>query len=243
MKRTAPAETPPPPGSGDDRFDWTMEWLRRHATRATRDGMVRYGVPNDNALGVTVGDLKRLGKLLGRDHSLAAELWRTRIYEARMLTSFVDDPASVTPEQMERWAGDFDNWGICDTLCFNLFDRTPHAWEKVAAWRSRPEEFVKRAAFALLWGLTGHDKRAPDARFAEGLGFIEAAATDERHYVMKAVNMALRAIGKRKAALLPQAVALARRLAASQDPAARWVGSDALRELAPAKPRKSARGS
>jgi 3-methyladenine DNA glycosylase AlkD len=148
-----------------------------------------------------------------------------------MMTSFVDEPARVTPSQMDRWCRDFDNWGICDTVCFHLFDRTPYAWEKVAQWCDRDEEFVKRAAFALLWGLTVHDKQAHDAQYVEGLRFIERAAADERHFVKKAVNMALRAIGKRNAALNTAAVTVARRLADSPGSAPRWVGSDALREL------------
>ena len=208
-----------------------LAWLKRHSTKATRDGMARYGIPSDHALGVTMANLKVLAKRLGRSHELAAALWDTGWYEARMLTSFVDEPARVTPAQMDRWCRDFDNWGICDTVCFHLFDRTPHAWRKVAQWRDRREEFVRRAAFALLWGLTVHDKDAADAQFADGLIFIERAATDQRHFVKKAVNMALRAIGKRNPALNAAALIVARRLADSEDASATWVGKDALREL------------
>lgn len=193
--------------------------------------MARYAIPSHNALGVSVSDIRVLGKRLGRNHELAAALWDTGWYEARMLTSFVDEPARVTSAQMDRWCGDFDNWGICDTLCFHLFDRTPHAWGKVAKWCDRPEEFVKRAAFALLWALTVHDKEAKDEPFIEGLLRAERAANDERHFVKKAVNMALRAIGKRNAELNVAAVAVARRLADSPEGAARWIGKDALREL------------
>jgi len=208
-----------------------ITWLERHSSKRTRDGMARYGIPSDNALGVTMADLKLLAKRVGRNHQLAAALWDTGVYEARMLTSFVDEPARVTPAQMDRWCRDFDNWGICDTVCFHLFDRTPHAWQKVSQWHNRREEFVKRAAFALLWGLSVHDKHADDHAFAEGLNFVERAATDERHFVKKAVNMALRAVGKRNRGLNDAAVMLARRLADSSEPAPRWVGKDALREL------------
>ena len=180
---------------------------------------------------MSVGDLQKLAKRLGRNHDLAAALWETGWYEARMLAAFVDDPAGVTPAQMDRWCRDFDNWAICDTVCFHLFDRTPHAWAKVAQWSGRPEEFVKRAAVALLWGRTVHDKSGGDEPFVEGLLRVERAAADERHLVKKAVNMALRAIGKRNAALNAAAVATAMRLADSEDAAARWVGKDALREL------------
>jgi 3-methyladenine DNA glycosylase AlkD len=211
-----------------------LAWLKKHSSKATRDGMARYGVPSDNALGVTMADMKVLAKEVGKNHALAAALWDTGVYEARMLTSFVDDATLVSAAQMNRWARDFDNWGICDTVCFHLFDRTPHAWQKVEQWHDSKEEFIKRAAFALLWGLTVHDKHAADDAFVDGLSYIERAATDERHWVKKAVNMSLRAVGKRNAALNAAAVRTARRLAASQEPAPRWVGKDALRELASA---------
>jgi 3-methyladenine DNA glycosylase AlkD len=198
--------------------------------------MARYGIPSDNALGVSVADIRLLAKRLGRNHQLAAALWDTGVYEARMLTSFVAEPARITPAQMDCWCGDLDNWAICDTLCFHLFDRTPHAWQKVAQWSDRSDEFGKRAAFALLWGLSVHDKHAGDELFAKGLVLTERAASDERNFVKKAVNMALRAIGKRNAALRTAAVTVARRLAESPEGAARWVGKDALRELTrPAK--------
>jgi 3-methyladenine DNA glycosylase AlkD len=215
----------------EDEVQSVLTWLKRHSTKATRDGMARYGIPSDHAFGVTMANMKVLAKRLGRNHELAAALWHTRWYEARMLTSFVDEPARVTPAQMDRWCRDFDNWGICDTVCFHLFDRTPHAWRKVEQWCDRREEFVRRAAFALLWGLTVHDKHAADAAFAKGLIFIERAATDHRHFVKRAVNMALRAIGKRNPALNVAAVTVARRLADSEQASARWVGKDALREL------------
>jgi len=132
---------------------------------------------------------------------------------------------------MERWCKDFDNWAICDAMSFNLFDRTPHAWTKVAQWSTRRNEFEKRAAFALLWSLTVHDKSAADEAFERGLVLVEREADDQRHFVKKATNMALRAIGKRNLALNAAAVRVARRLAGSNDATARWVGRDALREL------------
>ena len=208
--------------------------------------MARYAIPSDKAFGVSMGNMQLLAKRLGRNHELAAALWDTGWYEARMLASFVDEPARVTPAQMDRWCRDFDNWAICDTVCFHLFDRTPHAWRKVAQWSRRRDEFVKRAAFALLWGLTVHDKGADDEPFLQGLLLVERAASDERHFVKKAVNMALRAIGKRNPALNAAAVAVAQRLADSPQAAARWVGKDALRELTspegdPAARRKTGR--
>jgi 3-methyladenine DNA glycosylase AlkD len=228
VERAAPSR---PARPVEEEVRSTLAWLERHATRRTRDGMARYGLPSDHAFGVTMADMKVLAKRLGKNHELALALWATGWYEARMLTSFVDEPARVTPAQMDRWCRDFDNWGICDTVCFHLFDRTAHAWPKVARWHDRPEEFVKRASFALLWALTVHDKQAGDEAFIEGLRFVEKAAPDERNFVKKAVNMALRAVGKRSIALNAAAVAVARRLADSPEPAGRWVGKDALREL------------
>ena len=148
-----------------------------------------------------------------------------------MLTAYVDEPERVTSAQMDRWSRQFDNWAICDTLAFALWDRTPHAWTKVEQWAGRREEFIKRTAFALLWSLSVHDKAATDKQFIRGLALIEQAAADDRNFVMKAVNMALRAIGKRNAALNIAAAKTATRLAASSDPSAKWVGKHALREL------------
>lgn len=218
----------------DPRLSTTLTWLRRHGTKATRDGMARYAIPSDHAFGVTVGQLKQLAKKLGKDHALAESLWQSGWYEARMLAAMIDDPAQVTAAQMDRWCRQFDNWGICDTACFVLFDRTTPAWKMVPKWAIRRPEFEKRTAFALLWSLSVHDKTAPDAAFLRGLKLIEQAATDERNFVKKAVNMALRAIGKRNAALNTAALAVAERLAGSEDATARWVGKDSLRELASA---------
>ncbi|MBC7925617.1 MAG: DNA alkylation repair protein [Bryobacteraceae bacterium] len=193
--------------------------------------MARYGIPSDHALGAPMKEIKALGRLLGPNHELAVALWDTGVYEARMLTSFVGDPEQLTPAQMDLWCSQFDNWAFCDAMCFNLFDRTPHAWDKVRQWSSSNEEFVKRTAFALLWSLSVHDKGAGNERFVEGLSLIQHAATDERNFVKKAVNMSLRAVGKRNHALNDAAVAVARRLADSPNVTARWVGRDALREL------------
>lgn len=199
--------------------------------RVLNDMSQRYGIYTSKAFGVSMSNIQKVAKPLGRNHELAAALWETGWYEARMLTSFVDEPSRVTSAQMDVWVRDFDNWGICDTLCFNLFDRTPYAWRKVAQWCKQEAEFVKRTGFALLWSLTVHDKLASDEQFRQGLIFVLRAADDERHFVKKAVNMALRAIGKRNPALNAAAVTVARRLADSSNASARWVGKDALREL------------
>jgi len=209
----------------------TLIWLERRGSQRNRDGMARYGIVAPKAFGVSVGDLRKLGKQLGKSHELAVGLWKTGWYEARMLVPFVGEPERVTPAQMDRWARDFDNWAICDALCFHLFDRSPHAYRKVSAWSTRREEFVRRAAFALAASLALHDRQAPDKAFEQMLPLIEQAAKDERNFVKKGVSWALRGIGMRSAALHRKSLALARRLAASKDPSARWVGRDAIRDL------------
>lgn len=224
-------KTSTPPSSLAEQVQSTLTWLKDHSSKATRDGMARYAIPSDHAYGVAMRDIKALGKTMGRNHALALALWETGVYEARMLASFVGDPEKLTPAQMDRWCRDFDNWAFCDAMAFNLFDRSPDAWAKVRQWSGRKREFEKRAAFALLWSLSLHDKSAADEQFLEGLKLIEREATDDRNFVKKAVNMALRAIGKRNRALNAAAIDMARRLASSDDPTARWNGKDALREL------------
>ncbi len=214
-----------------DQVDFALTWLKRRRTKATLEGMARYAIPSDHAYGVAMKDIKALGTMLGRNQLLAVALWGTGVYEARMLASFVAEPRRLTAAQMERWCRDFDNWTLCDAMSFNLFDRTPHAWTKVAQWSSRGREFEKRTAFSLLWSLTVHDKSAANEAFEQGLLLVEREAGDERHFVKKAANMALRAIGKRNLALNSAAVSVARRLAESEDATARWIGKDALREL------------
>jgi 3-methyladenine DNA glycosylase AlkD len=211
--------------------DAVLARLRTMANPATLAGYARYAIPTVGALGVSVGELRALAKELGRSHALDEGLWGTGVYEARMLAAFVDEPARVTPAQMDRWMGEVVDWAVCDTLCFHLFDRTPHAWARVEAWAERPEEFVKRGAFALLASLAGHDRKAPDDSFLRLLPLIERAAGDERNFVKKGVSWALRGVGQRSPALHAAAVALAERLAAAPKGAARWVGKDALRDL------------
>jgi 3-methyladenine DNA glycosylase AlkD len=193
--------------------------------------MARFAIPADHAYGVAMKDIKTLGKSLGRNHELAHALWKTGVYEARLLVSMVADPVRLTVAEMDRWCRDFDSWAICDTMCFNLFDRSPLAWRQVETWSRRDKEFEKRTAFALLWSLALHDKKAEDKRFMHGLTLIVREADDPRNFVKKAVNMALRAVGKRNLALHAAALATADRLAQSNDATARWNGKDALREL------------
>jgi 3-methyladenine DNA glycosylase AlkD len=176
-------------------------------------------------------ELKTLAKQAGKSHVLAAELWKAGWYEARTLAAFIDEPSQVTDVQMDRWAHDFDSWAICDTVCFHLFDKTPHAWSKVEMWAESPEEFVRRASYALLWALSVHDKQADDERFIRALQMLEQASPDPRPLVKKAMDMALRATGKRNPRLRETAIEIAERMAQAPDRNRAWVGAHALREL------------
>ena len=208
-----------------------LQSLEALATPRDLANLQRFGITAARPLGVSMANIQKLARQVGRDHATAAALWASGIYEARLLTAYVDDPAEVTPAQMDRWCRDFDNWGVCDTLCFALFDRTPHAWGRIDSWaRARPE-FVRRAAFALLASLAVHDKATPDEMFAARLPLVERAASDDRDLVRKGVSWALRTIGRRNRALHAAALEVAHRLAGAADPGSRWVGKDAVREL------------
>lgn len=217
--------------------DQILKWLEKQGTQRTFEGMARYSIRAERAFGVPMGTLLTLAKRLGKDHDLAAALWESGWYEARLLAALVGDPQLVTRRQMNAWAASFENWADCDTVCFKLWDRTPFAWEKARQWAASPREFVKRAAFALMACLALHDKAAPDKRFLDLLTLIEKGAHDERNFVKKGVNWALRSIGRRNLVLNAAAVAVAKRLALSEEAAPRWVGKDALRELASPKVR------
>ncbi len=186
--------------------------LTRLASARTRDDMKRYGLPNDKALGVPMAAMLKLAKQLGRDHALAAALWKTGIYDARMLASLVDDPDRVTPAQMDQWCRDFDNWGICDTVCFKLFDQSPHAWRKAAVWAGRKPEFEKRAGYVLMACLALHDKKARDDAFLPFLVLIEQSVKDNRNFVTKGADWALRSIARRGARLNAAAADVSRRM-------------------------------
>jgi len=215
----------------EERVAGILLQLERRGSRKNREGMARYGITAPKVFGVSVAKLHEIKKRLGRDHRLALALWDTGWYEARMLAAFIDDPAEVRSAQMEKWVRGFDNWAICDTCCMHLFDRTRLAWNKAEAWSKRKPEFVKRAGFALVASMAIHDKEGPDAPYREALRWVAREAKDERNFVKKAVNWALRAIGERSPALRSEAEALAKKLAASTDATARWIGKDALRQL------------
>jgi len=205
--------------------------LRNLGNPRNVEGMARFGIRPAVAYGVPKPALRRLAREIGKDHDLAQGLWSSGAHDARVLASMIDDPAKVTEAQMETWTNDFDNWDICDQCCMNLFWETAFAYEKAEEWSANGEEFVKRAGFVLMASLAIHDKKASDGKFERFLTRIEREATDDRNYVRKAVNWALRQIGKRNAGLRQKAIEVALELQRAESKSARWVGSDALREL------------
>jgi 3-methyladenine DNA glycosylase AlkD len=215
-----------------------LQQLKSLANPDNVAGMARYGINTANTYGISIYTLRPMAKEIGMDHALAEQLWSSGIHEARILASMIDDPAKVTQEQMEGWVKDFDSWDVCDQVCSNLFDKTELAHHKATEWSHREEEFVKRAAFALMAALAIHDRQAPDESFKLFFPLIRLQATDGRNYVRKAVNWALRNIGKRNISLNRTAVATARDLMETSSKPARWVASDALRELTSEKVQK-----
>lgn len=218
--------------------DEALAWLERKGSRRVVQGMARYGIVAKRAYGVPMGTLLTLAKKLGKDQALSLELWDSGWYEARLLAALVGDAERVTRRQMDAWAKGFENWADCDTACFKLFDRVPFAWEKARQWAASSRELVKRGGFVLMACLALHDKAAADDRFLALLPRIEKGARDERDIVAKGVSWALRSIGRRNAALHAASLAVAGRLAQSKEASPRWVGKDALRELASAKVKK-----
>ncbi len=229
-KKTAPKKTPAKREAAPS-VDAVLAELKRNASKQYRADMsARYGiVTKAEVYGTTVATMRAMAKRLGRDHALADKLWRTGVHDARMLATMVGDPAQVTVAEMERWARDFDNWGIVDTACFHYWDRTPHAFKQIEKWSKAKDEFVKRTAFALLASCALHGQ-GTDADFLHGLELIEREASDPRNFVKKGVNWALRSIGGKKSPKLRAAArALAKQLSESEDATERWNGKDALR--------------
>jgi 3-methyladenine DNA glycosylase AlkD len=208
-----------------------LKMLKRKSSSRVHDSMKRFGIVVDHAAGISTPVLKALARTIRRDHRLAAQLWETGVFEARIIAALIDEPHKVTRRQMDRWAGAFDSWGICDGCCCYLFRVTPFAWTKAVEWAGKKPEYVKRAGFALMAYLAVHDKEAEDEAFAAFLPIIERESGDNRLYVRKAVNWALRQIGKRNLRLHRLAVQTARRIQARNTPSARWIAADALREL------------
>jgi 3-methyladenine DNA glycosylase AlkD len=210
------------------------EVLKKLKARARPDqleGMARYGMVADRRLGVSVPDMRKIAKEYRKDHKLALELWKTGISEARIVAAMIDDPEKLTERQMEEWVKDINSWDICDQVCMNLFEKTPLAWKKILDWSEREEEFVKRTAFALTACLAWHNKEAEDEKFIKLFPEIKRGATDERNFVKKAVNWALRNIGKRNPNLNKVAIKAAKEIQRIDSKVARWIAYNAIREL------------
>lgn len=219
------------PAADNPRLAAALALLQENARPEALEGLARFGITGDQRLGLSMPVIRRIARTLGRDHALAQALWDIGIPEARIVAGLVAEPAQLSSRQMDAWAQGFASWDVCDQVCGSAFLASPLAWCKVRAWASHRDEFVRRAAFALLATLAVHDKQASDEDFAAVLPLIEAAASDERNFVRKAVNWALRNIGKRNPALNVAAIATARRIQQQGSRPARWIASDALREL------------
>jgi len=213
------------------RYDEILKRLQSLADPNAVEGMARFGINPKNTYGVSIPNLRVIAKEAGRNHSLAEQLWSSGIHEARILAGMIEDPKMVTEKQMDSWVKAFDSWDVCDQVCSNLFDKTPFAHQKAFEWSKRNEEFVKRAGFVLMATLAVHDKKAKDEVFLKFLPLIERESTDDRNYVKKAVNWALRQIGKRSIKLNEAAIEAAKKIQELDSKSARWVATDALREL------------
>ena len=208
-----------------------LERLKSMARPDQLEGMAKYGMVVERRLGVSIPNLRRMAKELGQNHKLALELWKTGIAEARLVATMTDDPEKLTEGQMEDWVKGINSWDVCDQVCMNLFEKAPLAWKKITDWSEREEEFVKRAAFALIACLVWHDKKAKDEKFIKLFPVIIGGATDERNFVKKAVNWALRNIGKKNLNLNRAAIETAKEIQQIDSKAARWIASDTIREL------------
>ncbi len=209
-----------------------VAYFEANRSDANREGMSRFGINVDRAFGISMVELRSLAKRIGKDHQLALDLWETGFHESRILSTIIDFPAQVTEDQMEHWVGEFDSWDVCDQCCSNLFSRTPFAVRKAREWSSRDEEYVKRAGFVLIAALAVHDKKAEDTLFLDFLEIIDSdAADDDRPFVKKAVNWALRQVGKRNVYLHEAAIRSAESIRSRGTKSARWIAADALREL------------
>ncbi len=212
-------------------YDEIISKLKSQYNPKNIEGMKRFGISTKNTLGISVVALRGMAKGIGKDHELAGRLWSSGIHEARILAPMIEETEKVTEKQMDRWVEDFDSWDICDQCCGNLFDKTPYAYEKAVKWSKDKSEFVMRAGYVMMAALSVHDKKADDSRFIGFLPIIKKGATDERNFVKKAVNWALRQIGKRNKRLNRLAIEAANEIKAMDSSSARWIANDALREL------------
>jgi 3-methyladenine DNA glycosylase AlkD len=211
--------------------DQILVILEQHANVQVVQGMAKFGIRPAHTLGISIPTLRKIARETGRNHSLALELWSTGIHEARILASMIAEPQLVSPQQMEDWVNDFDTWDVSDQVCGNLFDKTPHAYQKAIEWCHPEPEFVRRAGFVMMAELAVHDKQAPDEAFLPFFPLIQQYAIDERNFVKKAVNWALRQIGKRNSNLRVLAIERAETIMQIDSKAARWIAKDALKEL------------
>ena len=212
-------------------YNEILKKLKSMSNPKNVEGMARFGINPKNTYGVSIPEIRALAKKIGKDHSLAQQLWSSGIHEARILAGLIDEAKLVNEEQMEKWVKDFDSWDVCDQVCMNLFDKTKFAYEKAIEWSKRKEEFVKRAAFAMMASLAVHDKKAKDEDFLKFLPLIKRESVDERNFVRKAVNWALRQIGKRNTNLNKEAINISKEIQKMDSKSAKWIASDAIREL------------
>ncbi len=215
--------------------------LKSKANPNNLEGMARYGISTNNRLGNSIPTLRKLAKEIGKNHELSLELWEEGIDETRILASMIGEGDKLTEAQCEKWVADFNSWDVCDQVCMNLFDKLPFAEKKISQWSKREEEFVRRAAFALIACTAVHNKEKPDNEFIKLLPLIKKAATDERNYVKKAVSWALRNIGKRNKNLNKEVIKFAKELEKTDSKSARWIGRDTLKEIQSEKIRKKLR--
>lgn len=208
-----------------------IEWIKRNGNPKNVEGMGRFGISTKNTFGVSIPALRKKAGQIGKNQQLSLELWESGVHEARLLAGFIGDAEKLTEKQMESWVRDFDSWDICDQICSNLFDKTAFAYDKAIEWTSRKEEFVKRAGFVLMASLSVHDKNAKNKTFERFLPIIKRETDDERNFVKKAVNWALRQIGKRNFSLNAAAIKTAEEILKKESKSARWIACDALREL------------
>lgn len=214
-----------------DRGERVIKRLRGMSNDDNVRGMARYGIATAGTLGISMPEIRRMAKELGKDHELALELWKSKIHEARILAALIAEPKRMTRRTMELWVKDFDSWDVCDQVVSNLFDKTSFAYELAFVWSVREEEYVRRAGYVMMAALAVHDKPASDRAFLDFLPVIVAGANDNRNFVRKAVNWALRQIGKRNLSLNQAAISCAQEIAGLDSNSAKWIAADALREL------------
>jgi len=220
------------------KYNDILKKLKELSNPKAVEGMARFGINPENTYGVSIPNLRKITKEVGKDHTLAQKLWASGIHEARILASMIDEPTAVSEEQMERWVKDFDSWDVCDQCCMNLFEKTEFAYQKCFEWSSNKQEFVKRAGFVLMARLAVSDKKAIDEQFMNFFPIIKRESVDNRNFVKKGVNWALRQIGKRNCKLNKMAIRIAKEIQEIDSKSSKWIASDALRELTDEKIQK-----